>query len=84
MSFDPELRPARRSIEYLKNYIDHRDEKIGRKIRDAEVKKTPFMLIVGEKEQAEEKVSARKHGEGDLGVFKIGEFVELFKSQLEY
>jgi threonyl-tRNA synthetase len=59
--------------------IDNRDEKIGRKIRDAEVKKIPFMLIVGEKEQLEGKVSVRKHGEGDLGTLTPDEFVSHFK-----
>jgi len=53
--------------------IDFRDEKIGRKIRDAEVKKIPYMLIVGEKEAAEEMVSVRKHGQGDLGSMSIEE-----------
>ncbi|MDN3670907.1 threonine--tRNA ligase [Echinicola jeungdonensis] len=60
--------------------IDNRDEKIGRKIRDAEVKKVPFMLIVGEKEEQEGKVSIRKHGEGDLGSFTPEEFVKYFKN----
>lgn len=59
--------------------IDNRDEKIGRKIRDAEVKKTPFMLIVGEKEQQEGKISVRKHGEGDIGSLTPVEFVSYFK-----
>jgi threonyl-tRNA synthetase len=59
--------------------IDNRDEKIGRKIRDAEVKKIHFMLIVGEKEQAEGKISVRKHGEGDLGSLSPEEFVAHFK-----
>ncbi|MDB5124066.1 MAG: thrS [Mucilaginibacter sp.] len=54
--------------------IDFRDEKIGRKIRDAEVKKIPYMLIVGEKEAAEGMVSVRKHGEGDLGSMRIEDF----------
>jgi len=54
--------------------IDFRDEKIGRKIRDAEVKKIPYMLIVGEKEEAEGLVSVRKHGQGDLGSMTIEEF----------
>ena len=54
--------------------IDFRDEKIGRKIRDAEVKKIPYMLIVGEKEITEELVSVRKHGVGDLGSMSIEEF----------
>ncbi|QDH80519.1 threonine--tRNA ligase [Echinicola soli] len=60
--------------------IDNRDEKIGRKIRDSEVKKVPFMLIVGEKEQEEGKVSVRKHGEGDLGSFTPEDFVKYFKN----
>lgn len=59
--------------------IDHRDEKIGRKIRDAEVKKIPFMVIVGEKEQEENKLSLRKHGEGDKGTFELQAFVEYFQ-----
>jgi len=63
----------------IRGFIDHRDEKIGRKIRDAETKKVPFMLIVGEKEAEEGKVSARRHGEGDLGSFTKEEFIALFK-----
>ena len=59
--------------------MDNRDEKIGRKIRDAEVKKVPFMLIVGEKEQEEGKVAVRKHGQGDLGSFSIEEFITYFQ-----
>jgi threonyl-tRNA synthetase len=54
--------------------IDFRDEKIGRKIRDAEVKKIPYMLIVGEKETTEGLVSVRKHGVGDLGSMSIEDF----------
>jgi len=54
--------------------IDFRDEKIGRKIRDAEVKKIPYMLVVGEKEATEGLVSVRKHGTGDLGSMKIDDF----------
>ncbi len=61
----------------LRGYIDHRDEKIGRKIRDAEVAKTPFMLIVGEKESEQGMVSVRKKGEGDLGMMLIDDFVKL-------
>lgn len=62
--------------------IDFRDEKIGRKIRDAEVKKIPYMLIVGEKEEAEGKVSIRKHGEGDLGTLTIEEFRNLLIKEI--
>ncbi len=54
--------------------IDLRDEKIGRKIRDAEIKKIPFMLIIGEKEMQDGTVSVRKHGEGDAGSMSIEEF----------
>jgi threonyl-tRNA synthetase len=63
----------------ITGFIDNRDEKIGRKIRDAEVKKIPFMLIVGEKEQDEEKVSVRKHIDGDLGSYSSEEFIKYFK-----
>ncbi len=59
--------------------IDNRDEKIGRKIRDSEVKKVPFMLIVGEKEQEDRKLSVRKHGEGDLGSYSPEEFIKYFQ-----
>ncbi|MGB3467452.1 MAG: threonine--tRNA ligase [Cyclobacteriaceae bacterium] len=62
----------------IRGNIDHRDEKIGRKIRDAEVNKIPFMLIVGEKEMEEGKVSVREHGKGDLGSFTKDEFVSFF------
>ncbi len=65
----------------IRGLIDNRDEKIGKKIRDAEVKKIPFMLIVGEKEQEDGRVSVRKHGEGDLGSLSLEEFVELMKKE---
>jgi threonyl-tRNA synthetase len=58
--------------------IDHRDEKIGRKIRDAEVGKFPFMLIAGEKEAENKSVSVRRHGQGDLGNLSLQEFTDLF------
>jgi threonyl-tRNA synthetase len=61
----------------LRGYIDHRDEKIGRKIRDAEVNKLPFMLIVGEKESEQGMVSVRKKGEGDLGMMTIEDFAKI-------
>ena len=70
-------------IQELKNqdirgYLDDRDEKIGRKIRDAEVKKVPYMLIVGEKEVAENRVAVRKHGAGDQGSVGLDDFVKQF------
>jgi len=58
----------------IRAYVDDRNEKIGRKIRDNEMKKVPYMLIVGEKEQAEGKVSIRKQGAGDGGQLTIAEF----------
>lgn len=67
----------------IRGFLDDRDEKIGRKIRDAEVKKVPFMLIVGEKEVAENKVSVRKHGEGDKGSMGLLEFVDQFKADFQ-
>lgn len=67
----------------IRGFVDHRDEKIGRKIRDAEVTKIPYMLIVGEKEAAEGKVSVRKKGEGDIGTMTIGEFSDYFTSEIK-
>jgi threonyl-tRNA synthetase len=58
----------------IRTLVDRRTESIGRKIRDNEMRKLPFMLIVGEKEEAEEKVSVREHGKGDLGSMSILEF----------
>jgi threonyl-tRNA synthetase len=66
----------------LRGYIDHRDEKIGRKIRDAEVNKLPFMLIVGEKESEQGMVSVRKKGEGDLGMMPIDEFIKIAQEEV--
>ncbi len=66
----------------IRGYVDHRDEKIGRKIRDAEVNKLPLMLIVGEKEAEEGKVSVRRKGEGDLGLMTIEEFVAFAKTEI--
>jgi threonyl-tRNA synthetase len=70
---------AKKVLESLNNsdicgLIDFRDEKIGRKIRDAEVKKIPYMLIIGEKEMNDGMVSVRRHGKGDLGSMTIEEF----------
>ena len=66
----------------IRGYVDHRDEKIGRKIRDAEVNKLPLMLIVGEKESEEGKVSVRRKGEGDLGSMSIEEFIAYAKAEI--
>jgi len=73
-------------LESLENYeiralLDTRNEKTGRKIRDAEVNKIPFMVIVGEKEEETRTLSVRKHGEGDLGTFRIEEFISFIKEE---
>lgn len=70
---------SRLKAEDIRGILDDRDEKIGRKIRDAETKKVPFMLIVGEKEVAEGRVSVRKHGQGDQGSVSLEDFVRNFK-----
>ena len=64
-------------ISDIRAEIDDRSEKTGRKIRDAEVRKIPFMLIVGEREADERKISVRRHGGEDLGSMNIQEFKNL-------
>ncbi|MCK6617879.1 MAG: threonine--tRNA ligase [Cyclobacteriaceae bacterium] len=65
----------------IRGFVDDRDEKIGRKIRDAEVKKIPYMLIVGERESAEKTVSVRRHGQGDKGSISLTDFVSHFRTE---
>ena len=60
----------------IRAIVDDRNEKIGRKIRDNEMKRIPYMLIVGEKEAENEEVSVRKQGEGDQGTMKIEDFAK--------
>lgn len=67
----------------IRGYVDDRDEKIGRKIRDNEIKKIPYMLVVGEKETADKKVAVRKHGQGDVGIESIAEFADRIKNEIE-
>lgn len=66
----------------IRGQIDERSEKTGRKIRDAELNKIPYMLIVGEKEEAEGTVSVRKHGTGDLGSFTVEAFIEMINKEV--
>jgi threonyl-tRNA synthetase len=66
----------------LRGTVDDRNETIGRKIRDNELKRVPFLLIVGEKEQEAGTVALRKQGEGDQGAVSVQEFAELVKAQL--
>jgi len=67
----------------IRALIDNRSEKTGRKIRDAEVNKIPFMLIVGENEEKDGTVSVRKHREGDLGVMDAAAFISKLKEEVE-
>ena len=67
----------------IRALVDNRSEKTGRKIRDAEVSKIPFMLIVGEKEETDGTVSVRRHGEGDKGTYSIKDFIALMNKEIE-
>ncbi|MEJ7821216.1 MAG: threonine--tRNA ligase [Chitinophagaceae bacterium] len=63
--------------------IDERTEKIGKKIRDTEIMKVPYMLVIGEREMNEEKVSVRRQGKGDAGTRTVDEFVALIKEEIK-
>ncbi|MBX9449624.1 MAG: threonine--tRNA ligase, partial [Taibaiella sp.] len=63
--------------------IDERAEKIGRKIRDAEVEKIPYMLVMGERDIEQNVINVRKHGEGDLGAFSLEEFINRIQSETQ-
>ena len=67
----------------IRALVDERSEKTGRKIRDAELKKIPYMLIVGEKEENDGSVSVRKQGEGDIGTFTVEEFVKMVNEEVD-
>ena len=78
---------AKEVLKLLKNYdirglVDERAEKVGRKIRDAELNKIPFMLIVGEKEANENKISVRQQGKGDIGTYSIDEFSKIINDNI--
>ncbi|MET3535239.1 threonine--tRNA ligase [Chryseobacterium limigenitum] len=77
---------AKKVSQFLENHdisgqIDNRNEKAGKKIRDAELNKIPFMLIIGENEEKDGTISVRRRGEGDLGVMKMEDFVNYFKKE---
>jgi threonyl-tRNA synthetase len=67
----------------IRGFVDDRNEKIGKKIRDAELSKIPFMLIVGEKEMEQEHVSVRHRGFGDRGSMDIESFIKLVQEAIE-
>jgi threonyl-tRNA synthetase len=79
---------AGKVLEILNNsdictLIDDRSEKIGKKIRDNELKRIPYLLIIGEKEVENETIAVRKQGEGDKGTMKIEEFVNFINSEIK-
>ncbi len=67
----------------IRTLIDTRSEKIGKKIRESELKRIPYLLIVGEKESTEGTVSVRKQGDGDKGAMKVEDFIEFVKNEVE-
>ncbi len=78
---------ARKVLEFLNNsdictLIDERSEKIGKKIRDNELKRIPYLLIIGEKEAENGTVAVRKQGEGDKGRMKLDEFAEFIRNEI--
>ncbi|MFN8713713.1 MAG: His/Gly/Thr/Pro-type tRNA ligase C-terminal domain-containing protein, partial [Bacteroidota bacterium] len=84
---DKYIADAENVLEQLKNYdirgfVDDRNEKIGKKIRDTELKKVPYMLVIGEKEAAENTVSVRRQGEGDKGSMSAEEFANLINTEV--
>ncbi|MBO4581370.1 MAG: threonine--tRNA ligase [Bacteroidales bacterium] len=79
---------ARQAAETLNAYdirvsVDDRNEKTGKKIRDAELNKTPYMLIVGEKEMNSNSLSVRQHGQVDLGTMPVAAFAELVNNKIK-
>jgi threonyl-tRNA synthetase len=67
----------------IRGFVDERNEKIGKKIRESELGKIPFMLIIGEKEAENNQVSVRQRGMGDLGVMDIDAFTALINDTIE-
>ena len=67
----------------IRTVLDDRNEKIGRKIRDNELKKIPYLLVVGENEQESNTVSVRRQGHGDMGVMPVDEFIGKIKNEIE-
>ena len=79
---------AQNLLKLLNNYdirafVDERSEKVGRKIRDTEIQKVPYMIILGEKEIESQKISVRRQGKGDLGSFGVDEFAKLITEEIK-
>jgi threonyl-tRNA synthetase len=66
----------------IRALADHRNETIGKKIREAEMQKHPFMIIIGEQEEKENKITVRKHGGEDLGMISIEDFSKIIKTEI--
>ncbi|WP_370227943.1 threonine--tRNA ligase [Mesoflavibacter sp.] len=66
----------------IRALVDNRSETIGKKIREAEMNKTPYMIIIGEQEEKENKISVRQHGGEDLGTISVDEFAEIIKKEI--
>ncbi|MEA4982474.1 MAG: threonine--tRNA ligase [Paludibacter sp.] len=71
------------NLQDIRVQVDDRNEKIGRKIRDNELKRIPYMLIVGEKEAENNEVSVRRQGEGDKGSMKVAEFASMINEEVD-
>ena len=71
------------NLQEIRVQVDDRNEKIGRKIRDNELKRIPYMLIVGEKEAENREVAVRRQGEGDKGTIKVEEFIAMVNKEVE-
>ena len=67
----------------IRGFVDSRNEKIGKKIRESELNKIPFMLITGEKEAKNNKLAVRKRGDGDLGAMSLEDFVKIINEKIE-
>jgi threonyl-tRNA synthetase len=79
---------AEKVLKFLNNYdirtlIDERSEKVGKKIRDNELKKIPYLLVVGEKEENSDTVAVRRQGEGDKGTMKPEEFARMIVEETD-
>ena len=79
---------ARKVLNLLENneiraLVDNRNETMGKKIRDAEMQKVPYMIIVGEQEEIDGSVSVRKHGGEDLGTISVGSFTSIIEEEIK-
>lgn len=67
----------------IRSFVDDRNEKIGRKIRDNELKRIPYLLVVGEKEEENRTVAVRRQGEGDKGTMEVAEFATFIQDEIK-